>query len=130
MRRLRGLVVWLPFGRVPEITAPQLHAWLDDGPGPQLLDVRTPAEWQSGHIEGARNVPLRELPRRLPTLGLETDRTVVAICLSVHRSVPAVRMLKRAGFVEAVQLGGGMRAWREHGLPTVTAARARTSADG
>ena len=130
MRRLRDLVVWLPFGRVPEISPPELHQRLSEDLRSQLLDVRTPAEWQSGHIEGARNVPVHELSRRLATLGLETDRTVVAICLSAHRSVPAVRMLKGAGFVEVVQLGGGMRAWREHGLPTVSAADARPTPAG
>jgi rhodanese-related sulfurtransferase len=43
---------------------------------------------------------------------------VVAICLSAHRSPPAVRLLSRAGY-DARQLEGGMLAWRAAGLPVV-----------
>jgi rhodanese-related sulfurtransferase len=57
-----------------------------------------------------------ELPRRLDALGLERGRRVVAICLTAHRSIPAVRLLRQAGF-DAVQLAGGMLAWRAAGFP-------------
>jgi hypothetical protein len=45
------------------------------------------------------------------TLGLDPSRPVVAICLTAHRSIPAVRLLRNRGF-DAAQLAGGMRAWR------------------
>ncbi|MBP9035369.1 MAG: rhodanese-like domain-containing protein, partial [Pseudomonadales bacterium] len=57
---------WWPFGRVSEIPAQELHALLHEGgPAPQLLDVRTVAEWEAGHIAGALNVPVLELGTRL-----------------------------------------------------------------
>lgn len=107
---------WLPFGAVPELAPSALAAALAGAAAPQVLDVRTRAEWSAGHIPGAVSVPVTELTARLPSLGLDPGRPVVAICLSAHRSIPAVRALGRAGF-SASQLAGGMLAWRRAGLP-------------
>ncbi|HZZ84330.1 MAG TPA: rhodanese-like domain-containing protein [Anaeromyxobacteraceae bacterium] len=109
---------WLPFGHVPETSAEGLSAALRRDPPPQLVDVRTPAEFAAGHLEGAVNVPVGSLSARLDSLRLDTRRPVVAICLSAHRSAPAVRMLRQAGF-DAAHLAGGMNAWRAAGLPEV-----------
>jgi rhodanese-related sulfurtransferase len=107
---------WLPFGRVPEIHPASLAERLDREPRLQLVDVRTPAEFARGHVRGAVNVPVTTLPSRLPSLGLDRSRPVVAICLTAHRSIPATRLLRQRGF-EAVQLAGGMLGWRAAGLP-------------
>jgi rhodanese-related sulfurtransferase len=107
---------WLPFGSVPEIGPAELADRLKRGPAPQLVDVRTHAEFAGGHVRGAVNVPITDLPARVGDLGLDPARPVVAICLSAHRSVPAVRLLRDRGF-DAVQLAGGMIAWRAAKLP-------------
>ena len=109
---------WLPFGRVPEISPRELADSLSRGPPPHLLDVRSGPEFAAGHIAGAIHVPVTALARRLGSLGLEPGRPVVAICLSAHRSPPAVRLLRRGG-LEARQLAGGMLAWRAARLPEV-----------
>ncbi len=114
--REMALPWWLPFGEVPEIRARQLAGDLATMSPPQVVDVRTAAEFRRGHVRGAVSVPISELPRQLATLGLERGRPVVAICLTAHRSIPAVRLLRRAGF-DAVQLAGGMLAWRADGFP-------------
>jgi rhodanese-related sulfurtransferase len=115
---LDGLRVpwWLPFGRVPEIPPASLATRLAREPRPQLLDVRTPAEFARGHVRGAVNVPVTSLASRLGSVALDPSRPVVAICFTAHRSIPAVRLLRERGF-EAVQLAGGMLAWRAAGLP-------------
>jgi rhodanese-related sulfurtransferase len=107
---------WLPFGPVPELLAPALARALGVSRPPQLLDVRTAREFDAGHIEGAISVPVTALAERLPHLGLDPARPVVAICLTAHRSIPAVRLLRGHG-LEALQLAGGMLAWRAAGLP-------------
>jgi rhodanese-related sulfurtransferase len=107
---------WLPLGAVPEIPPRQLAGDLANVPGPQVVDVRTGAEFVRGHVRGAISVPISELPRRLEALGLDRSRRVVAVCLTAHRSIPAVRLLRRAGF-DAVQLAGGMLAWRAARFP-------------
>ncbi len=107
---------WLPFGRVPEIAPGELLDRLRRKPWPQVIDVRSPAEFAGGHVRGAVNVPVTTLRARLGALELDPERPVVAICLTAHRSIPAVRLLRQRGFV-ALQLAGGMRAWRAEKLP-------------
>jgi rhodanese-related sulfurtransferase len=109
---------WLPFGSVPEVSAQSLAEELRGGSPPVLLDVRTPAEFARGHVNGARNVPVTSLRDELPGLGLAPGAAIVAICLSAHRSPPAVRLLRATG-LEARQLRGGMIAWSSAGLPVV-----------
>jgi rhodanese-related sulfurtransferase len=107
---------WMPFGEVREVEPVELARWLAADAPPQLLDVRTNGEYARGHLPGAVNVPITELSARVGQLPLAPDRPVVAICLSAHRSIPAVRLLERAGYHDARQLKGGMLAWwRAHG---------------
>lgn len=109
-----SMVSWWPFGRVPEISANELAEALDHG-DVQVLDVRTGVEFRRSHIPGARHLPITRLsPANLMQLGLDPRRPVVAICLTAHRSIPAVRKLAVLGF-DARQLRGGMRAWWRHG---------------
>ena len=116
--RLKKAFWWVPFGRVPEMSAAALARQLKADQAPQLLDVRTAAEWRRSRLAGAVNVPIVELKRRLGGLALDPGRPVVAICLSAHRSIPAVRLLADHGFSDVRQLAGGMLAWWRAGLPT------------
>jgi rhodanese-related sulfurtransferase len=119
MSLLGRLAKSLPFGTVAEISARDLAAALERTPPPQLVDVRTRTEWRLSRIEGARHARMAELERGPLTLGLEPARPVVCICLSGHRSIPAVRALRDLGFSDVRQLSGGMLAWLAAGLPTI-----------
>lgn len=105
---------WKLSGRVAEVNADELEEMLNGPNPPQLIDVRTQAEWELGHIEGAVNVPLGQLEEQQDFLPFDQGEPVVAICLTAHRSIPTVRLLQRHGY-EAVQLKGGMLAWRKQG---------------
>jgi rhodanese-related sulfurtransferase len=107
---------WLPFGKVPEIAAVQLAKDLAGLEAPQVLDVRTTAEFARGHVRGSVSAPIQSLATRLDALELDRTRRVVAICLTAHRSIPAVRLLRTRGF-DAAQLAGGMLSWRAAGFP-------------
>ena len=110
---------WFPFGRVEEIAPRELENRLrNDGHDLQLLDVRSTLEYSESHVANTRNVPITELPQRLAELSLDPSRPVIAICLSGHRSVPAYRLLKRAGYSHVYSLSGGMLAWWAARLPT------------
>jgi rhodanese-related sulfurtransferase len=109
--QLQKLFWWLPFGRVPEVSAAELNEIITRDRQTQIVDVRTGTEWRKSRIPGAVNVPIHELRRRLNSLSLDAKRPIVAICLSAHRSIPAVRLLRARGFANAVQLQGGMLAW-------------------
>ena len=111
VERLLQRLWWIPLGQVPELSAAELAQRLKLEAPPQLIDVRTRAEWRRSHIVHSINVPITELRQRLPTLDLDPNRAVLAICLSAHRSIPAVRLLRASGFEEVAQLKGGMLAW-------------------
>ena len=72
--------------------------------GALLLDVRTPAEFAGGHVEGALNIPVQVLGQRLGDLGAK-DREIVVYCQSGGRSARAANELRAAGFT-AHDLGG------------------------
>ena len=111
-----GMFWWIPFGKVPEITAEKLDALRKDGKA-QILDVRTGLEYNAGHVPGAVHTPVTDFSAHLAGLQLDNSRPVVAICLSAHRSIPAVRTLQKNGFRHARQLKGGMRARWHAKLP-------------
>jgi len=117
-RSLERMFWWVPFGRVPEIEAEELAALCEGKSTPQILDVRTRREWRRSRIPKARQVTFVSLKKQLPDLGLDKGRPVVAVCLSAHRSIAAVRLLKLLGFSDVCQLKGGMKAWWTAGLPT------------
>lgn len=102
---------WFPMGEVPEVSPQKLLQLLKSKEDVQLLDVRTRGEWRRERINGAVNVPITRLNTQVIDLPFDKAKPIVAICLSAHRSIPAVRILKLAGYRDVKQLGGGMRAW-------------------
>lgn len=83
-------------------------------PKPYLLDVRQPEEFSSGHIPGAKLIPLGELRSRMNEL--PKNQEILVVCQSGNRSTSATRQLTGAGY-NAVNLRGGMIAWSNSGLP-------------
>ena len=74
---------------VPAISAAQAREMIDAKQAHLVLDVRQPHEYQSGHISGAKLIPLNELPNRMKQL--PKDRPIIAVCHSGSRSVHADR---------------------------------------
>lgn len=72
--------------------------------GAQLIDVRTPGEFASGHIKGSVNIPLDSLTRNLQKI--KKDKPVITCCASGMRSASAKSILKANGYAE-VHNGGG-----------------------
>lgn len=114
---------WIPLGRVNEVTSMELIDKLG-GSDVQIIDVRTTAEWKLSAIEGSINLPITSFNKStVDALSLDKKKLTVAICLSAHRSIPAVRVLKEFGFDNAVQLKGGMKSWWSLKLPTQKSAK-------
>lgn len=90
---------------------------LQSGKAPLLVDVRTPGEFQSGHVPGAINIPLQELPDRMNELSPYRDTELVLYCETGIRAGHAGRFLKQQGFSELRALDGHMQAWRSADLP-------------
>ena len=86
------------------------------GVGAVLVDVRETDEIAQGHAEGIVAMPLSLLGDHLDEL--PGDRTLVIVCRSGSRSAIAAKALSDAGYT-AVNLAGGMEAWRDAGLAVV-----------
>ena len=78
-------------------------------PGAVLLDVRSPQEYQAGHIPGSKNVPLQSLEDVEETVS-ELDTPLFVYCYSGGRSGQAVSMLSAMGYTKARNIGG-IAAW-------------------
>jgi rhodanese-related sulfurtransferase len=82
-----------------------------------LLDVRETAEYEGGRLPNAMHVPLSQIESRAAELGKHVARPVIAYCELGNRSRMAGGALAKAGFAEIYHLNGGIRAWRDAGLP-------------
>jgi rhodanese-related sulfurtransferase len=83
-----------------------------------ILDVRTASEYDSGHLEGAINIPVEALSGRLSELN-QNDELLV-YCRSGNRSTTAVGILRENGYVRIYHMDGGIVAWGNAGFPTVS----------
>jgi hydroxyacylglutathione hydrolase len=81
-----------------------------------LLDVRQPAEWAGGHVDGATFVTGAELPSRLDDVP-RNGRPVAVMCGSGYRSSVSASVVAARTGLEVVNVLGGMGAWRAAGLP-------------
>jgi adenylyltransferase/sulfurtransferase len=107
-----------PVEDVPfDVEVQDLKTWLDEGRAVDLIDVREPHEHEICRIEGAKLIPLGDLPNRLA----ELDRAalIVVHCHHGPRSSHAVGFLRRQGFGKAANLAGGIEAWSLEIDPTV-----------
>ncbi|MDR2324649.1 MAG: rhodanese-like domain-containing protein [Acidovorax sp.] len=84
-----------------------------------VVDVREPEEYVQGHITNAKNIPLSQLDERLPQVAKNKALPVVLICGKGPRAVRAEAMAKKLGYDKAQALSGGMKGWREAGMPVV-----------
>ncbi len=82
-----------------------------------VVDVCEPAEYASGHVVGAKNIPLGQLESKLASQVKNKAVPVILVCLSGARSNRAVAIAKKLGFEKALSLSGGMGAWRSANLP-------------
>jgi hydroxyacylglutathione hydrolase len=98
--------------KLPQVSAQELKARLQND-GPLVLDVRTPSEWKSNHIDGVQHVPLSSFAKQLPDL--PNDRPIAVICASGYRSSIAGSLLKAGGYKEVANVAGGMNAYMEAG---------------
>lgn len=98
----------------PQKVAPQAYMadFVDAKAAHQLIDVRTPAEYASGHIAGSVNIPVEELASRLNEVS--KDEPVVLYCRSGNRSNQAANILNQAGYKGVYDLGG-IGAWQAAG---------------
>jgi len=85
------------------------------GAGATVVDVRSAAEWRTGHVVGSLHIPLGRLVAQLTDK--PRSQSVVLLCESGSRSAIGASLLTAAGFTDVTNLTGGITAWRREGLP-------------
>jgi adenylyltransferase/sulfurtransferase len=102
------------------ITPRELRDLMDSGKKLALIDVREPAEWDIVHIEGAQLIPQSSITSGEGLAKLPQDRMPVLYCKTGVRSAAALAAVRKAGFLDAVHLRGGIVAWAQQMQPDMT----------
>jgi rhodanese-related sulfurtransferase len=116
------LTILLIFGfsfAYQDLNAKQFYEMIQKEKDVIILDVRTPQEYQEGHISNAINIPVQILGQQLDKLKNFKDKKILVYCRSSHRSAIASQILDRAGFKNVYNLKGGLFEWKASGLPLV-----------
>lgn len=105
-------------GGVTWIEVEEFRRQMDCALGQTVIDVRGRDEFAGplGHIVGARNLHVDELPTRLTEINALKDKPVTLVCLTDRRSANAAVLLRDAGFGDVNVLRGGMKEWNRNGL--------------
>lgn len=99
------------------IDAVSARSLIAANPDVLVVDVRTPAEFQTAHIEGAVNLPLEQVNAHLRRIVADAGGRMLLICQSGNRAWRAHEALSRAGVSDVAVLEGGMNAWIASGGP-------------
>ena len=101
---MAGLIVWFAyskgwiFANFKSISAKQAYTLIVNDNNVTLLDVRTVNEFKTGHIKGAKLIPLSTLKVNLDKLDADKNKQIIVYCRSGSRSVAASRILETHGF--------------------------------
>src|SRR5215467_9597487 len=111
-----GIKAWDAAGfRLEGIGQMSVHELNERKSSLQVLDVRSPGEWQKGHVPGASHIFVPELGKRLGEL--DRSKPTAVYCGSGYRASIATSMLKREGFDELWNVPGSWEAWKKAKLP-------------
>ena len=96
--------------QVIQLSIQELTALMREERDLRLLDVRTDAEWEEGHLPEAKHIELADVTNRLDEL--DQGLPLVIYCRTGRRSNIAASLLKLQGFATVYNLAGGIIAWR------------------
>ncbi|HTF04841.1 MAG TPA: thioredoxin [Bacteroidia bacterium] len=88
-------------------------------PDEQILDVRTPEEFNEGHLEGAQNIDFKGADFAIHVNALDKSKPVMVYCHSGNRSAQAADQLRNNGFTTVYALDGGIQAWQSAGKKVI-----------
>ena len=84
-----------------------------------ILDIRTPEEFQTEHIEGAINIDFYSDTFRDDIDALDKEKTYLIYCRTDRRTGESLSMMRELGFLEVYNMDGGINSWKSEGYPTV-----------
>lgn len=98
--------------KVKNVSAEEAYALINEDSEFIILDVRTKEEYDSGHIPGAKLIPVQILPMKLAELDKYKEKPVLVYCASGGRSPRAVDTLVNNSFKKIYHLSRGISSWR------------------
>jgi len=114
-----GIDAWKSAGleavAVPQISVAELKELIASRPDLQVIDVRRPGEYESGHAPRAVPAPLSNLAETAPSLKLDPNKMTAVICAGGYRSSAATSILQPLGFTNLLNVTGGTSAWIKAG---------------
>ena len=111
-----GMQAWVNAGfNLSEVDQKTVHEIHESDDTLQVIDVRAPSEWKSGHVPGAQHIFLPELRGHVGDL--DRQRPIAAYCDSGYRASIATSILKQEGFADVSNVPGSWQAWKNAGLP-------------
>jgi len=108
----------LPLATIAQIPVDELRHQLGEGQDVQVVDVRQPGEYASGHVPGAISLPLAHLAEGVAQL--HPERPTAVICAGGYRSSAGTGILARLGFQHLFNVVGGTSAWINAGYAVET----------
>jgi len=99
----------------PSIAPKELQARLQSTAAPVVIDVRSPAEYATGHIPGAVNIPFDRVAERISEI--DAPHGVALYCMVGPRARKGESALLAAGYSSVLHVEGGLLAWQESDLP-------------
>ena len=82
-----------------------------------VIDVSETEEFATGHVAGAKNLPLNQLEEKLPNAVKNKALPLILVCPTGARASRAMAMAKKLGYEQAQCLAGGLKSWKEANLP-------------
>lgn len=116
-----GVEAWREAGlelrSVPQISVGELNERIAEATPLQIVDVRRPSEYDSGHVPHAVTAPLLNLPQNVSKLPFDPKLPTAVICAGGYRSSAASSILEQHGFTNLLNVTGGTSAWIAAGYP-------------
>jgi hydroxyacylglutathione hydrolase len=117
-----GIAAWqaagLPTDRTRLIGVNELHAWVQRNDAPLIVDVRSDAEWHTGHMPDAIHIEAGRITESAATQ-VPRDRPVVLHCGAANRATVGLSLLERLGYSNLTMLDTGFGNWQDAGYEVV-----------
>jgi len=114
LRMLPRLLAGVPF-----IDPKDVATRMEDNPDAIMIDVRTPEEFNAGHVRDSLNVQPHELGENMEEKKAYLDNKIYVMCLSSQRAAMAAKSMKNLGFTNVSVVKGGLNLWKKRGLPVI-----------
>jgi rhodanese-related sulfurtransferase len=102
---------------IRETTVPAVAERMQRGEKLLLVDTREDTEWNAGRIRGAIHLGKGVIERDIETKVPDKDQEIILYCGGGFRSALAAEALQKMGYTNVISMDGGIRSWREAGLP-------------